>query len=172
MRLLIRRGAPIAAAPAGMPLMRVAVAAGAVVMLMTGATAMAFPPLPARSAVSSAGGSVPGYQQIILPDLLVIAPKGLTATQIARIGKVSGVRNVLTADGAAIKIGTSQVNVLGVDPQKFRSWTPLATASHQGVWSALAAGRFVASQNAAARLGLRTGVSSGLTGAARQNLIF
>jgi hypothetical protein len=171
MRLLFRRSAPIAA-PAGTPLMRVAVAAGAVVMLMAGAAAMAYPPLPARSAVSSAGGTAMGYQQIILPDLLVIAPKGLTATQIASIGKVSGVRKVLTADGAAIKIGTSQINVLGVDPQKFRSWTPLATASNQGVWSALAAGRFVASQSAAARLGLRTGVSYGLTGAARQNLIF
>lgn len=171
MRLLFRRGAPIAA-PAGMPLMRAAAAAGAIVMLMTGATAMEYPPLPARSAVSSAGSSVMGYQQIILPDLLVIAPKGLSATQIASIGKVSGVRNVLAADGAAIKIGTSQVNVLGVDPQKFRSWTPLATASDQGLWTALAAGRFVASQDAAARLGLRTGVSYGLTGAARQNLIF
>src|ERR1035441_1835194 len=97
-----------------MPLMRAAAAAGAIVMLMTGVTAMADPPLPARPAVSSAGSSVMGYQQIILPDLLVIAPKGLSATQIASIGKVSGVRNVLAADGAAIKIGTRQVNVLGV----------------------------------------------------------
>src|ERR1019366_7103176 len=171
MRLLFRRGAPIAA-PAGMPLMRAAAEAGAIVMLMTGVTAMADPPPPARPAVSSAGSSVMGYQQIILPDLLVIAPKGLSATQIASIGKVSGVRNVLAADGAAIKIGTSLVNVLGVDPQKFRSWTPLATASDQGLWTALAAGRFVASQDAAARLGLRTGVSYALTGAARQNLTF
>jgi hypothetical protein len=151
--------------------MRVLAAAGAIVMLMIGAAAMAYPPVPARSAVS-AGSSAAGYQQIILPDLLVIAPKGLSAAQIARIGKVAGVRNVLTADGAAIKLGTKQVNVLGVDPQTYRSWTPLATASDQGLWAALAAGRFVASPDAAARLGLRAGASYGLTGAARQNLAF
>src|ERR1022692_3758090 len=142
MRLLFRRSAPVAP-PAGMPLMRVMAAAGAIVMLMTGATAMAYPPLPARSAVSSAGGSAMGYQQIILPDLLVIAPKGLSATQIASIGKVSGVRNVITADGAAIKLGGHQVNVIGVAPQQYRSWTPLATASDQGLWTALAGGGFV-----------------------------
>jgi Transglycosylase SLT domain len=141
-------------------------------MLLVGGTAMAYPPVPTQPVASSVGHSGPAYQQIILPDLLVVAPKGLSAAQISRIGKVAGVRNVITADGAAIRMGTHQVNVLGVDPQRFRSWTPLATASDQSLWAALASGRFVASQDAAARLGLRAGQSYGLIGAAQQKLAF
>jgi hypothetical protein len=170
MRRLLWRGAPIADA-AGTPLTRALAAGGAVVMLVAGGTAMAYPPVPTRPVVSSTR-STGMDQQIILPDLLVVAPKGLSAAQISRIGKVSGVRNVITADGAAIKIGTHEVNVLGVDPQQFRSWTPLATASDQSLWAALASGRFVASQDAATRLGLRAGRSYGLIGAAQQNLVF
>ena len=173
MRLLFRRSAPIAA-PAGMPLTRVMAAAGTAAMLLAGAAAMTFPPVPARSVMPGAGLAATAYQQkqIILPDLLVIAPKGLSATQIASIGKVSGVRNVITADGAAIKLGGHQVNVIGVAPQQYRSWTPLATASDQGLWTALAGGGFVTAPDAAARLGLRTGVSYGLTGAAQRSLVF
>src|ERR1035438_9018733 len=160
MRRLLWRGAPIAD-DAGTPLTRALAAGGAVVVLLAGGTAMAYPPVPTRPVASSIGSSAGrngmAYRQIILPDLLVVAPKGLSAAQISRIGKVSGVRNVITADGAAIKMGTHQVNVLGVDPQQFRSWTPLATASDQSLWTALASGRFVASQDAAARLGPRRG---------------
>ncbi len=144
-------------------------------LLVVAVGAMADPPEPARSAMTTSnavGRSATAYQQIILPDLLVVAPKGLSAAQISRIGKVSGVRNVITADGAGIKIGNHQVNVLGVNPQRFRSWTPLATASDQGLWTSLAHGRFVASPDAATRLGLRSGRSYGLAGAARRSLVF
>jgi Transglycosylase SLT domain len=171
MRRLFRRGAPIDAA-AGRPLMRALAAVGAMVMVTAGAAAMTYPPVLPQPTASPAASNPAGQQQIILPDLLVVAPKGLTAAQAAKIRKVSGVRNVIIADGAAIKIGTQQVNVLGVGPQQFRSWTPLATASDQSLWTALASGRFVASPDAAKRLGLRPGVSYGLAGAARQSLVF
>jgi hypothetical protein len=175
MRRLFRRGAPIDAA-AGRPLVRVFAAAGAMVLVTAVTAAMTYPPIrpqPAASPAASPGAGNPAaQQQIILPDLLLVAPKGLSARQIARIGKVAGVRNVITADGAAIKIGSQPVNVLGVSPQQFRSWTPLATASDQSLWTALASGRFVASPDAAKRLGLRPGRSYGLTGAARQSLVF
>src|ERR1035438_8892832 len=166
MRRLLWRGAPIADA-AGTPLTRALAAGGAVVVLLAGGTAMAYPPVPTRPVASSIGSSAGrngmAYRQIILPELLLVAPKGLSAAQISRIGKVSGVRNVITADGAAIKMGTHQVNVLGVDPQQFRSWTPLATASDQSLWTALASGRFVASQDAAARRGVRGAAGPGDT---------
>jgi hypothetical protein len=175
MRRLFRRGAPIDAA-AARPLVRVLAAAGATVVVAAVTAAMTYPPIrpqPAASPAASPGASNPAaQQQIILPDLLLVAPKGLSARQIAKIGKVAGVRNVITADGAAIKIGSQPVNVLGVSPQQFRSWTPLATASDQSLWTALASGRFVASPDAAKRLGLRSGRSYGLTGAVRQSLVF
>ena len=175
MRRLLRRGAPVPVA-VGAPLTRALAAAAAMVVIVAGAAAMMDPPAPAGPAVSSAvgrtAGSAMAYRQIILPDLLVVAPKGLSAAEIASLGKLSGVRNVITADGAAIKAGGQQVNVLGVNPQQFRSWTPLATASDRGLWTALAGGRFVASRDAAHRLGLRPGKRYGLTGAARQDLVF
>jgi transglycosylase-like protein with SLT domain len=171
MRRLFRRGAPTDAV-AGRPLLRALAEAVAMVMVAAAAAAMTYPPILPQPAASPAASNPAGQQQIILPDLLLVAPKGLSAAQITKIGKVSGVRSVITADGAAIKIGTQQVNVLGVDPQQYRSWTPLATASDQGLWTALASGRFVASPDAAKRLGLRPGARYGLTGAAQQNLVF
>ncbi len=137
---------------------------------------MTYPPVPPRpqsapSPVPSAT-SASAFRRIILPDLLVIAPHGLTAAQLARIGRLAGVRNVIAADGAAIQLAGHQVNVLGVDPRQFRSWTPLATASDQHLWTALARGRFVTSDSVARRLRLHQGAQYRLAGLATQNLVF
>jgi hypothetical protein len=171
MRRLLRRGARVPAAT-DTPLIRALAATGALVLVVAGTSAMVYPPAPMRPLAAPAATRQAPYPQIILPDLLVIAPKGLSAAQLARISKLSGVRHVITADGAAIKVGSHQVNLLGVNPRQFRSWTPLATASDQSLWTALADGRFVASRDAARRLGLHPGTRYGLTGAARQNLVF
>jgi hypothetical protein len=108
------------------------------------------------------------FQQIIIPDLLVVAPAGLTGQQIARLDKIGGVRNLIAFDGAEIKAGSHQVSVIGVNPSTFRSWVPLQTASDQAFWNALSAGQFVASPTASASLGLRQGASYQLTGATRR----
>jgi hypothetical protein len=112
------------------------------------------------------------FRQIILPDLLVVAPAGITDQELARLGKIRGVRHMIAFDGAAIKAGSRQVNVIGVNPATFRSWVPLQTASNQGFWTALASGQFVASQSAQDRLGLVTGDSYELTGSSAQTLTF
>ena len=97
------------------------------------------------------------FRQIILPDLLIVAPTGLTRTQIARLRKIAGVRDMITFDGAEITAGGRKVSVIGVNPATFRSWVPLATASNQAFWGALSNGEFVAGQSAATRLGLQPG---------------
>ena len=81
----------------------------------------------ARPSPASTGpdGRGPGWQQIILPDLAVIEPHGLSVADIRKLGKIRGARDVLAVDGAAIEVGGRRVNVIGVDPQQFRSWTPL-----------------------------------------------
>jgi Transglycosylase SLT domain len=112
------------------------------------------------------------FRQIILPDLLVVAPAGITDQELARLGKIRGVRHMIAFDGAAIKAGSRPVNVIGVNPATFRSWVPLQTASNQGFWTALASGQFVASQSAQARLGLVTGDGYELTGSSAQTLTF
>ena len=42
--------------------------------------------------------------------------------------------------------------MIGVNPEQFRSWTPLATASDQRLWTALQRGQFVASDTLARQL--------------------
>jgi hypothetical protein len=108
------------------------------------------------------------FRQIILPDLLVVAPNGLTASQVTRLRKITGVRDMITFDGAQITAGGRPVSVIGVNPATFRSWVPLAAASNQALWSALSRGEFVASLPASKTLGLRAGKSYALTGATSQ----
>jgi len=109
-----------------------------------------------------AGSTHPGprasaFGQIILPDLLIVAPAGITAQQIASLRQIHGVRNMITFDGARISVGGQPMNVIGVNPATFRPWVPLGTASHQAFWTALASGQFVASAGAAASHGLASG---------------
>jgi len=175
MRRLLRRAAPACAAIPRTA--RTLAAGGAVSMLVAGTTAM-LPPAPAaqpgatpgRAAAAIPEGS--SYHRIFLPDLLVIEPTGLGARQLKKLARISGVGNLIAADGAAIKIGRHRVNVLGVDPQQFRSWTPLATASDQRLWTALARGHFVASKALAKRLRLHPGTRYRVTGGGQQDLIF
>jgi hypothetical protein len=131
-------------------------------------------PSPAGPSPASTGpaGQGPGWQQIILPDLAVIEPHGLSLADIGKLGKVRGARDVLAVDGAAIEVGGRQVNVIGVDPQRFRSWTPLATASDTRLWGAIASGDFVSAGSARHLLRLHTGTRYQLAGASRVTLTY
>ena len=102
----------------------------------------------------------------------MIEPKGLSPRTVARIRKITGVRNVLAFDGGEIKADGRPASVIGVNPGQFRSWTPLRTASDQAFWTALADGRFVAAGSARTRLGLRRGASYQLAGASKQSVTF
>jgi hypothetical protein len=112
------------------------------------------------------------FRQIILPDLLVVAPKGLTAGQMTRLRKITGVRNMITFDGAQITASGRPVSVIGVNPATFRSWVPLAAASNQALWSALSRGEFVASASSGKSLGLKAGKSYTLTGTTSQVITY
>ncbi len=112
------------------------------------------------------------FRQIILPDLLIVAPTGLTDQQVAGLNKITGIRNLVAFDGAEIKAGNRPVSVIGVNPATFRSWVPLRTASNQAFWTALASGEFVASQAVRSSLGLRRGAGYRLTGSTSQTVTF
>jgi Transglycosylase SLT domain len=112
------------------------------------------------------------FRQIILADLLIVAPKGLTPAQISQLRKIAGVRDLITFDGAQITAGGRAVSVIGVNPATFRSWVPLNTASDQAFWSALSRGEFVASAAAAGRLKLHAGRTYQVTGATAQVVTF
>jgi len=109
---------------------------------------------------------------IVLPDLAVIQGSGISDTSLDRMGAIHGVRQFIAMDGAAITSGGAKVNVIGVNAQQFRSWTPLSTASNQKLWNALDAGGFIASTSARDRLRLHKGHAYSLTGAATVSLNF
>ena len=182
MRRLPRRTAPSTAI--GRPARRALASSGAIVLLLAGTTAMRPAPpgadpavtasaSPAGSASTAAAASDSGsVRGIISPDLLVVEPSGLSARQLAKLSAVSGVRQVVTADGAAIKLNGHRVNVLGVDPPQFRSWTPLATATDQRLWTALGQGRFVTSDRLAGRRNLHPGTKYLISGGGQEHLAF
>jgi hypothetical protein len=158
--------------------MRALGASAAVVLLLAGTAAMRPAPPGGSTAVSasaapSAGATTSGsFRKIVSPDLLVIEPSGLSARQLAKLSAVAGVRQVVTADGASIKLGGRPVNVLGVNPEQFRSWTPLATATDQRLWTALGRGRFVTSPTLAGQRKLHRGTAYQITGARQEQLTF
>lgn len=112
------------------------------------------------------------FRQIFLPDLLIVAPKGLTGSQLARLRKIPGLRGMITFDGAQITAGGRPVSVIGVDPATFRSWVPLRTASDQAFWTALSRGDFVASAAASSSLQLKPGAFYRLVGGSAQVVRF
>jgi hypothetical protein len=132
------------------------------------------PPLPDGTSTAGVGSTTAtaSFGQIILPDLLIVTPNGLTVQQIAGLRKISGVRNMITFDGARISVGGQPVNVIGVNPATFRSWVPLQTASDQQLWTALSSGEFVAAAAAATAHGLIPGDDYQFVGASSQILKF
>jgi hypothetical protein len=112
------------------------------------------------------------FHHIVLPDLAVIQGSGISAASIAAIGAIHGVRQVLALDGAAITSEGTKVNVIGVNAQQFRAWTPLRTASDQKLWTSLGSGGFIASPPTRRKLGLYKGIDYPLTGVATVGMQF
>ncbi len=108
-------------------------------------------PLAGTSAPAVTAGAFSG---IVLPDLLIVMPSGLAASDITGLRSIPGVRKMITFDGAQITVSGKAASVIGVNPDQFRSWVPLRAGSDQALWAGLAAGDFIASSPAAARLGL------------------
>jgi Transglycosylase SLT domain len=114
--------------------------------------------------------TVAAFHRIVLPDLGVVEPTGVSPAELSRIAEVPGVRQVLALDGGLLTMNGHQVSVLGVNAQQYRSWTPLSTASNQQLWNTLASGGFIASPKAVHRLDLHQGTSYPVTGAAAVSL--
>jgi Transglycosylase SLT domain len=124
-------------------------------------------PVSSQSAASTQATATSAFRQIILPDLMIVAPHGLTAAQIAELRAVPGVRSMITFSGASITVGGVRVSAIGVNPAALRSWVPLGTASDQAFWSDLARGEFVAAADGLT-LELIPGASYRLAGSSAQ----
>jgi Transglycosylase SLT domain len=104
-------------------------------------------------------------QQVVLPDVFAVAPRGITARQLAKLAKLRYVRNLITVAGGAVGINGHSVQVIGVNATQFRSWTAPQTAAQQSVWTALNRGGFVTTASVAKQLHLRHGASYQVTAA-------
>jgi Transglycosylase SLT domain len=160
---------------ASSPAWRGVAAYGAVAVALGAGVLHVIPgPPPGSAATPSAAPAqvhtVAGFRSIVLPDLAVLEPAGVSPAEVGRIAKVSGVRQVLALDGAKVRMGGRWVHVLGVNAQRYRSWTPLSTASNQPLWNALDSGGFIASPKALRRLHLHEGTSYPVTGASTVSL--
>jgi hypothetical protein len=130
-------------------------------------------PGPLRGDVSYGPAKVTAtFQHIVLPDLAVIQGSGINDASLARLRAIHGVSQFIALDGARVASGGAKVNVIGVNAQQFRSWTPLDTASNQKLWNALDAGGFIASKPARHKLRLHPGHAYPLTGSATVSLDF
>jgi hypothetical protein len=133
--------------------------------------------------VAAASGSVPDSlkvpgsagappRQLFVPDLIAAVPAGITAAQLAKLGKLTGVRAVLPIDGGQVTVNGQSADVLGVSPQAFRSWTPPETAAANAVWDDLSRGQLVTTHAAAGQLHLSAGNSYQVSAAVQVQVPF
>lgn len=128
------------------------------------------PASPSASATTPA--STASFSGIVIPDVLVVAPAGLSPADVARLHAITGVRKLITFDGAQITLAGRPANVIGVRPDQFRSWVPLPTGSDQRLWTGLAAGDFIASSRVSVLRDLTPGGTYQLTGSATASTAF
>nr|WP_242614550.1 lytic transglycosylase domain-containing protein [Actinomadura roseirufa] len=103
------------------------------------------------------GGQVAPLRRVVPPDVLAVSGDPIPADRIAKLTKLSKVRDVVAVAGGAVQLQGRQVNAFAVDPSSFRSWTPPGTATNTGLWSALAANQFAVSPAAADQLKMNRG---------------
>jgi hypothetical protein len=109
---------------------------------------------------------------LFVPDLIAATPTGITSAQLARIGKLTGVRAVLPIDGGKVTVNGRSADVLGVSPKAFRSWTPPETAAANAVWADLSKGQLVSTHAAAGQLHLSAGHSYQVSAAVQAHVPF
>lgn len=111
-------------------------------------------PGPATPVTPATGG--PGVT-LTPPRLLVVSPSEMSQRTKEDISRLEHVRKIDSFDGGAVRVRGGGLNLLAVDPARFRAWTPRSVAGHPGVWEALARGELVVDGAAARRLGLAPG---------------
>lgn len=79
------------------------------------------------------------------PHLFVVANRPLSATVVAKVAQISGVRAVERADAAEVILDGKRVQTLGVNPSTFRAYTPKPTARSDRLWRNVSAGEVAVS---------------------------
>jgi hypothetical protein len=104
-------------------------------------------------------------RQLIVPDLIAVAPSGITQAQLAKIRKLAGVRTVQPVSGGDITVNGKSATVLGATAGQLREWTPPATADNDALWDSFARGDLITTDRSAKSLGVTAGHGYQVTGA-------
>ena len=154
----IRRQSLLAVAGCGLAAAATAIgvlAAGNAASAATGARGGIVPARLTAQGPPGLAGATPTH--LIVPDVIASVPGGVTKADLARIKNLGGVRAVLAVDGARIRVNGTRLTVLAATASALRPWTPPATASSPGVWSAFGAGHLITTAQAAAKARLARG---------------
>jgi hypothetical protein len=127
---------------------------------------------PTAQPSGSAGSAGSAARQQYVPDLIAAVPGGITSAQLAKIRKLGGVVAVLAIDGGKVTVNGYSADMLGVSPQAFRPWTPLATAASARIWSDLSQGQLISTAAAAKKLHLTAGQSYPVSAAILEQVPF
>lgn len=110
------------------------------------------PPAPAGSLsqlIAPGSSPVPSarhhHRHLVTATLLVSDSHQLTARQLHRLQRLSGVRRVQPVMAGHAKVEGHRAFVLGVDPTTFRDWTPKLTADSNPLWETIANGELATS---------------------------
>ncbi|MDQ1694739.1 MAG: peptidoglycan DL-endopeptidase CwlO [Frankiaceae bacterium] len=119
------------------------------------------PGVTARSSadVTPAQVRVPRPHGIVEATVLVTTRSPLSARKLRAIRHVSGVHATQTVSAGRAKIDGHRALVLGVDPARFRPWTPRLTARSQPLWQSIARGEMTASFDMGHQAGLPLGAT-------------
>jgi Transglycosylase SLT domain len=136
------------------------------------ASTQAATPSPQAAAAGTSSATLTGATapRLIVPDVIASVPGGVSAADLTRLRKLSGVRAVLAIDGAKITVNGRPLTVLAAAESALRPWTPPATASDPRVWSDFAAGDVITSAAANQAAGLASGGRYPVTAGIRTEL--
>ena len=122
------------------------------------------------SASSDSSSTTP--PRLVVPDVIASVPGGVTKADLAKLGRIGQVRNVLAVAGARITVNGKSLTVLGASASALRAWMPPETAANQGVWTAFNNGDLVTTTAAARTAGLRAKTAYPVSAAIRTDVTF
>jgi cell wall-associated NlpC family hydrolase len=84
-------------------------------------------------------------KKLVESTLLVTERSSLTTKQVRKLRHVKGVKRTLTVTAGRASVDGHQAEVVGVNPQTFRPWTPRLTAISNRLWASVSRGELTAS---------------------------
>lgn len=89
---------------------------------------------------TSVQAAVAPYTVRLEPDVLVLAPRGLTASEVQRVDAASRASHTEVLDTGRVHLGPGTTEAIGVDPSSFRAYTAAGTAESTPLWQSVARG--------------------------------